>query len=288
VKSREAVARLAPVGLLVLSVVVAGCAESIEGLHPPAPGERVKPIYVINHGWHTGIAVRRADIPKGVWPEHRDLPASEYVEVGWGDRDFYVAPEGTLWVAVRAAVWSRSSVLHLVWFDGPVAQFFRQGEIVEVFVSDRGFHQLAVLIEDAYVKDGSGRAIVLGVHVVPAAEEKSVTVAESGVVCNSDVVCIVPHMDPGTCISISDIVLDPTGRGLIDTVVPTISTGGRSDMVDNVAERLHVIVSIPAVEEDTCTAAAVCGTGVVDMMDMRITDNSSCAGNIDTDGPWGS
>jgi len=157
VKSREAVARLAPVGLLVLSVVVAGCAESIEGLHPPAPGERVKPIYVINHGWHTGIAVRRADIPKGVWPEHRDLPASEFVEVGWGDRDFYVAPEGTLWLAVRAAVWSRSSVLHLVWFDGPVAQFFRQGEIVEVFVSDRGFHQLAVLIEDAYVKDGSGR-----------------------------------------------------------------------------------------------------------------------------------
>ena len=161
-KIREAVARLALVGLLVLSVVAAGCAGSIEGLYPPAPAELVKPIYVINHGWHTGIAVRRADIPEGVWPEHRDIPASEYVEVGWGARDFYIAPEGTLWLALKAVFWPTPGVLHVIWVDGPVQQFFRQREIVEILVSDRGFHQLAVFIGDAYAKDGSGRTIVVG------------------------------------------------------------------------------------------------------------------------------
>jgi uncharacterized protein (TIGR02117 family) len=162
VKSREAVARLAPVGLLVLSVVAAGCAQSIEGLHPPAPGEPVKPVYVINHGWHTGIAVRRADIPEGVWPEHRDIPASEYVEVGWGDRHFYVAPEGTLGLALKAVFWPTSSVLHVVGFDGPVEHFFRQREIVEALVSARGLQQLAAFIGDAYAKHDSGTTIVVG------------------------------------------------------------------------------------------------------------------------------
>ena len=79
------------IGLLVFSALLAGCAGALQGLYPPAPGELVKPVYVINHGWHTGIAVRRADIPQGVWPEHGDFADFEYVEVGWGDRDFYVA-----------------------------------------------------------------------------------------------------------------------------------------------------------------------------------------------------
>jgi len=162
VKIRDAVARLAPVGLLVLSVVAAGCAGSIEGLYPPAPAELVKPIYVINHGWHTGIAVRRANIPKGVWPEHADFADSEYVEVGWGNREFYMAPEGTLGLALKAVFWPSQGVLHLVGFDGPVQQFFRQREIVEILVSDRGFHRLAVFIGNAHAKDDSGRTMVVG------------------------------------------------------------------------------------------------------------------------------
>ena len=162
-KARKVVAtQVALVGLVVFSAAAAGCAKSIEGLYPPAPAELVKPIYVINHGWHTGIAVRRADIPEGVWPEHADFADSEYVEVGWGNREFYMAPEGTLGLALKAVFWPTPGVLHVVGFDGPVQRFFRQREIVEILVSDRGFHRLAVFIGNAYAKDGSGRTIVVG------------------------------------------------------------------------------------------------------------------------------
>ena len=154
--------RFAAVGLLALSVVAAGCAGGLEGRVASAPGEADKPIYIVNHGWHTGIAVRRADIPEGVWPEHRDIRASESVEVGWGDRDFYVAPEGTLWLALRAVFWRTSSVLHVVGFDGPAEDFFRPREIVEVLVSARGLRQLAAFIADAYAKNDSGTTIVVG------------------------------------------------------------------------------------------------------------------------------
>jgi len=162
VKAREVATRVALVGLVVFSAAAAGCAKSIEGLYPPAPAELVKPIYVINHGWHTGIAVRRANIPEGVWPEHADFADSEYVEVGWGNREFYTAPEGTLGLALKAAFWPTPGVLHVVGFDGPVQQFFRQRQIVEILVSDRGFHRLAVFIGNAYATDGSGRTMVVG------------------------------------------------------------------------------------------------------------------------------
>lgn len=166
-KAREVATQVALVGLVVLSAGAVGCARSIEGLYPPGPAETVKPIYVINHGWHTGIAVRRADIPErvwpeGVWPEQGDVADAEYLEVGWGARDFYMASEGTLGLALDAVLWPSPAVLHVVGFDGPVQQFFRQREIVEILVSDRGFQRLAAFIGDAYAKDGSGRTMVVG------------------------------------------------------------------------------------------------------------------------------
>lgn len=158
--TREVTARLTLIGLLVLGAAGAGCAGPVYELYPPATGERVRPVYVTNHGWHTGIAVRREDIPEDLWPEHRDLPSSEYVEVGWGDRDFYVAPEGTPWLALKAVFWSAASVLHVVGFTGPVERFFSGREIVEIRVAERGFRELAAFFQDAYARDG-GRPIVL-------------------------------------------------------------------------------------------------------------------------------
>ena len=154
--------QVALVGLVVFSTGPVGCARSIDGLYPPGPAEPVKAIYVINHGWHTGIAVRRADIPEGVWPEHGEVADSEYLEIGWGAREFYMASEGTLGLALEAVLWPSPAVLHVVGFDGPVQQFFRQREIVEIVVSDRGFRRLATFIGDAYAKDGSGRTMVAG------------------------------------------------------------------------------------------------------------------------------
>lgn len=163
------VARRAPgvVGLLLLGSLLAGCAGPIEGLYPPAPGDPVKPVYVIDHGWHTGIAVRRRDIPEGVWPEVGDLVGSELVEVGWGARDFYLAPEGTAWLAFKAAFWPAPGVLHIVGFDGPVDRVFPGREIVEVLVTDRGFRRLAVFLQDAHARDGATRTTPLRHGHVP-------------------------------------------------------------------------------------------------------------------------
>ena len=87
------------------------CAGSTKSLYPPRAGEAHRTVYVINHGTlHTGLAVKRSDIPRGVWPAHRDYSGFKYLEVGWGDDDGYRKPL-TTGVAIKALTGSRRTVM---------------------------------------------------------------------------------------------------------------------------------------------------------------------------------
>jgi hypothetical protein len=92
-------------------------------------------VWIVDHGWHTSLVVRASDVAGDAWPERRDFPAARYLEVAWGDRDFYVAPRGTSGLALRAATVSRGSVLHVVGFSDPVGVYFAAREVVEVALS---------------------------------------------------------------------------------------------------------------------------------------------------------
>ena len=108
--------------LLFLCVACAGSETRIGSL--AGPDEAGITIYLASHGWHAGIVVRRADIPRGVWPQHGDFPDSEYLEVGWGDRDYYQTPDAHLGITLKAALLPTASVLHIVAFSGSVSAYF--------------------------------------------------------------------------------------------------------------------------------------------------------------------
>ena len=128
----------------------------------PPEAQRHKVVYVLSHGWHTGIAVRRADIPDNLWPEKADFPSAAYLEVGWGDETFYQAREVTLGMALEAALTPTRSVLHVVGFDESVARFFPSSGIVELHVSDQGLHDLLQYVHDAVERQNASRASALG------------------------------------------------------------------------------------------------------------------------------
>jgi uncharacterized protein (TIGR02117 family) len=97
-----------------------------------------------------------------VWPQVRDFADFQLVEVGWGEREFYMAPAGTSGMALRAALRPTSSVLHLVGFDGGVERFFPASQAVEIKLSGRGLERLTKFVEDAYATDAAGAVIRLG------------------------------------------------------------------------------------------------------------------------------
>lgn len=129
---------------------------------PAEDGEARKPVYLVSHGWHTGIVVRRADLPAAVWPESEDFPGAEYLEVGWGDRDYYQSRDPGVWLKLKAALWPTPSVLHIVGFSGPVAGYFPHSEVIELNLSQRGFERLSGFVHDRFDRNGAARLARLG------------------------------------------------------------------------------------------------------------------------------
>ncbi|MGH7312978.1 MAG: DUF2459 domain-containing protein [Candidatus Rokuibacteriota bacterium] len=113
----------------------------------------------MGHGWHVGLAMRRADVSPAIWPESTELADVRFIEVGWGDGDFYPAATGTIGLALKAAFFSASSVLHVAGFDLPVAEFFAGTPLVEIALSARGFDALSRFIHEAYAQDARGELV---------------------------------------------------------------------------------------------------------------------------------
>jgi uncharacterized protein (TIGR02117 family) len=145
---------------LLLCLCGGGCTGSDADL--PQAHEPAQVIYVVGHGWHTSLVVKRADIPVGLWPEHNDFPQATYIDLGWGDKDFYQAKEPTFGLAMRAAFNSTGSVLHVVGFTPPPAEYFPYSDVFAVRLSPSGLAALSTFIYATYKRDAQGRPIPLG------------------------------------------------------------------------------------------------------------------------------
>lgn len=131
-----------------------------EGDPPVAGGDRL--VYLVSHGWHVGLVFERNALAEGARPGDEPLGDFRYVEVGWGDGDYYPARRGTVRLALRAAFCSRWSLLQVVGFDAPVTDMFPESEILEVTLSPAGFAALVRHINAAFVVDTDGRRIAVG------------------------------------------------------------------------------------------------------------------------------
>jgi len=148
--------------VVIISVLLFACASPPKGLFPPGPNEPSKTIYLVSHGWHAGIVVKRMDIPPGTWPQHNDFPEAEYLEVGWGDKDYYMTPSPHAGITLKAGLLPTASVLHVVGFSGPVTRYFPYSEVIRLELSETGFERLCAYLENSYARDDAGLSHSLG------------------------------------------------------------------------------------------------------------------------------
>jgi uncharacterized protein (TIGR02117 family) len=147
--------------LATILAALCACATPPGGPAQSQDGGPVVAVHLVAHDGHTGIVVRRADIPAGLWPESRDFPQAEFLEVGWGNRDYYYGRNQGLGGTLTALLPS-PSVLHVAGFRGAPADYFRVSEIVELAVPADGFGRLVRYIHDAYDRAGELPAAALG------------------------------------------------------------------------------------------------------------------------------
>jgi hypothetical protein len=157
---RKALCSFLPVVALLLSA----CATQPKSEKRWPPSGRLATVYVVHHGTlHTGLAVKRSDIPRGHWPAKRDYAGSNYIEVGWGDDDGYRKPL-TTGIALKALAGSNRTVLLADGFNQPIQQKYTDPKftVLAVDLSQRGFVRLCDHIQETYALDGQGDPIRLG------------------------------------------------------------------------------------------------------------------------------
>lgn len=119
-------------------------------------------IYVVNHGWHTGLILRRRDVPEGLWPEKADFPEADFLELGWGDWDYYQADVPGVGLTLKAALWPTASVLHVVGVKGAVADRFGGFELIPLDLPDERFNDLVAYVDRSYARDRGAKTSPIG------------------------------------------------------------------------------------------------------------------------------
>ena len=142
------------------------CATAVNQLHPIERVDLAKTIYLVNHGWHVGIVLQRSDIPDKLWPETKGFSNTRYLEVGWGDKDYYQTPNPHLGIAIKAILWPTASVLHIVGFNERVTSYFALSEIIQIHLSDDGFKRLVDYIATSHQRNlgGISKPIAKGLY----------------------------------------------------------------------------------------------------------------------------
>lgn len=144
------------------ALVTAGCAASGATVAPSADDAAPATIYIVGHGLHAGLVIGRADLAAGLMPEAADFPDARYLEIGWGDREYYMAPDPSLWVGLKAVLVPTPSALHVVGFDTPVDAYFPASTIVELRLSAAAMDRLARRIDASFERGAGSRAAPLG------------------------------------------------------------------------------------------------------------------------------
>ncbi len=106
--------------------------------------------YVLKHKWHTGIILKISDINDHMILLCNDFSSSNYIEIGWGDKGFYMAEKETVWLALKAVLWPTKSVLHVAEITNQQLIQFNENELIELQLNEKDFNTLILHINQSF------------------------------------------------------------------------------------------------------------------------------------------
>ena len=115
--------------------------------------EHSKDIFVTNYGEHAGIILKVEDVNSSLWKIEPIFKEFEYIEVGWGDEDFYKSPDPSIWTTLKAGLFPTSSVVHARAVSQYELNRFSKDKIVKLTISEKGFENLSLFIENSFAKE---------------------------------------------------------------------------------------------------------------------------------------
>ncbi|MEM9667193.1 MAG: DUF2459 domain-containing protein [Bacteroidota bacterium] len=119
-------------------------------------------IYLINHGYHVGLAMPTSAVSSDVWPEAATFPEARYLEVGWGDARFYQTLAPGLGMTLRAGLWPTPSVVHVAGLRQAPPLTFQGQDVVAVRISAARLRKLVRFVSEEVTRSGAEAALPTG------------------------------------------------------------------------------------------------------------------------------
>ena len=144
--------------LVICLFTLASCSSLMNWRYLPETDEQKTSIYVVSHGWHTGIVISGENLGPELAFLKIHFSDAEYYEFGWGDEGFYRAGKITIPLAAKALLWPTSSVMHVVALPAPPAEYFIGSEVVKVTISRQGHGYLNSALYNSFYQGKDGRS----------------------------------------------------------------------------------------------------------------------------------
>lgn len=147
-----------------LSLMLCACAAAPPAVeYASAPdGPYGHPVYIVSHGWHTGIAVPAGPIQKRLPTLRRRFGEASYLDFGWGDSAYFRAQEPGLILALRAALWPTDTTMRVMARSRRPRGWIATG-VVGLCVGGRAFDSLLRFIVNSFATTDAG-----GIRPLPA------------------------------------------------------------------------------------------------------------------------
>lgn len=152
--------------LVVLLFITAGCAAGKSWRYLPATKAEERSVYVVGHGWHTGIVLSKEELGPQLGFVTGYLRDGRYYEFGWGEAEFYQADHVTPWIFLKTVFWSNPSVMDVVSMAATPDKAFPGADVVELTLSETGLDRLKATLRGSFTLDPAGRPYPLkaGLH----------------------------------------------------------------------------------------------------------------------------
>ncbi|MBS3776217.1 MAG: DUF2459 domain-containing protein [Bacteroidales bacterium] len=153
---------IVPGFLLMGAVFLSGCFAPKEGLYPPSEesGDHVT-VHFIKRSWHTGLLVKKNAVDTLMPDLTRDVTKAEYLNISWGDKEFFMADVGTVGLALRAAFLPTQSVIQVNGYPELSDWYFDREEVEEIELSRRGFDLMIDYIHESFARDSMDNLVPL-------------------------------------------------------------------------------------------------------------------------------
>lgn len=116
-------------------------------------------IYVSSISWHTGIVIPTSTFPENIWPREINYANAAWLEIGWGDADYFPAEGFNPWFALKAVFWPTSSVLQIKPVYGPVEASYSNTNVAKLEIDNEQLEKIKDYLIGEFELSGNAKLI---------------------------------------------------------------------------------------------------------------------------------